>query len=105
MCPYVYDPERSDVVEDGLDHIIYSLGTTPVEVKVGASRNSARQIVYIQNQSNKPIYWGKSTVSSTGSTKGVALEPDQFVSLPYGDVGVYVVGEQADQAVLFGEVE
>ncbi len=100
-----HDPDRSDVAESALDHAVLTVGTTAVEVKVGGSRLATRQIVVIYNESNsKNLYWGKSGVTNSGATRGFPILPGQFVSLPFGNVGVFVVADQAAQTAIVAEV-
>lgn len=98
-------PNRADVVETGLDHGVLTVGTTITEVKVGGSRSATRQIVVIYNESpSKKLWWGKSSVASSGANRGFPILPGQSVSLPTGDVGVYIVGEQIGQTAWVAEI-
>jgi hypothetical protein len=98
-------PDRADVVERSLDHAVLTVGTTITEVKVGGSRSATRQIVVIYNESNsKTLWWGKSSVASSGSNRGYPILPQQSVSLPIGDLAVYIVGEQAGQTAWVSEI-
>jgi hypothetical protein len=97
--------DRSDVVETGLDHAVLTVGTTITEVKVGASRNATRQIVVIYNESNnRTLWWGKSSVASSGSGRGFPILPGQSVSLPVGDIGIYIIGEASGQTAWVAEI-
>lgn len=106
MCPINENPDRSDVVERSHVGVVVSVGTTQVEAKVGSSRVESRQIVYIQNTSKLySIFWGPSGVTTTGSTRGVELAAGQFVSLPFGDVSIFLISAQAGGVeVVVGEV-
>lgn len=97
--------DRSDVVESSFDHVTLTVGTTPVEVKVGGSRSVSRQIVVIYNEEkNRRLFWGKSDVSATGVNRGFPIEPGQFVSLPFGDIGIFLVGEVSNMTAIIAEV-
>lgn len=97
--------DRSDVVESSFDHVTLTVGTTAVEVKVGGSRSATRQIVVIYNaEKNRRLFWGKSGVTASGATRGFPIEPEQFVSLPFGDVGIFLVGEVASMTAIIAEV-
>lgn len=104
MAPIQASPDRSDVNESSYLQVSTTVGTSAVEVKVGGSRLSTRQIAFMYNDSDKVMYWGPSGVTASGSTRGVPLEPGQMVNLPFGDVGVFVIGVKAGQGVIFGEV-
>lgn len=106
MCPINDSPDRSDVVERSYVAGAVSVGTSAVEAKVGASRVATRQIAYIRNTSNlHSIWWGPSGVTSSGASMGVELLPGQFVSLPFGDVGIYLISTQAGGVTaIVGEV-
>jgi hypothetical protein len=99
-------PDRADVVERSHVGIVVSVGTTQVEAKAGSSRVESRQIVYIQNTSKLySVFWGPSGVTTTGSARGIELAAGQFVSLPFGDVAIFLISAQAGGVdVVVGEV-
>jgi len=97
--------DRSDVVESSFDHITLTVGTTAIEVKVGGSRSVSRQIVVIYNEEkNRRMFWGGPSVTSSGSSRGFPIEPGQFVSLPFGDIGIFLVGEVSNMTAIVAEV-
>jgi hypothetical protein len=105
MCPINESADRSDVVEASYAAAAITVGTSAVEVKAGGSRVKTRQVIYIYNDSaTATFYWGPATVTTTGATKGVPLAPGQFVSMPWGDIPVYVVSTAAAQTAIVGEV-
>ena len=77
--------ETSDYQYSDFDHIVLTVGVTQVEAKVGVNRLSRREYVYIHNNSNPPIYIGKSGVTTTGATKGDILYKDQFIYIRVDD--------------------
>lgn len=100
-----FNSDRSDVVESSLDHTALTVGTTITEVKVGGSRSPSRQIVVIYNESNNRIlWWGKSNVAASGANRGFPILPGQSVSLPVGDIGIYIIGEQSGQTAWVAEI-
>lgn len=80
-----------------------TVGTSPVEVKVGGSRLADRKIINIDNTSNGIIYWGYSASTSTTSFAG-RLFKDQQMFLPAGpSTAVYLVASTAGNSVHIGE--
>lgn len=97
--------DRSDVVESSIIHGLLTVGTTAVEVKVGGSRVETRQIVVIYNESkNRNMYWGGAGVTNSGSTRGIPILPEQTVSLPAGDLAIYIVGQEAAMTAIISEI-
>lgn len=95
--------DRSDVLETSFDHAEVTVGTSAVEAKVGGSRMTARQLVGIYNNSNVTVYWGKSSVTTSGSTKGFPIFKDQTIYIPVGDIAVYLIAGSSDNSVLVQE--
>lgn len=98
------NPDFADVLEDGYVSAVITVGTSQVEAKVGASRQSGRELLYIENQSNVTIYYGPSGVTTSGSTKGSTLLKDQFVFLPIGNQAVYLIAGSAGNSILVQEM-
>lgn len=93
-----FDPEFSDVDNDGYVSGPVSVTSTAVEAKVGASRLTGREAITITNKGSKTVYYGPSGVTAT---TGDVLYKDQFVSLPFGaGVGVFVVCASGDTATV-----
>lgn len=79
-----------------------TVGTSPVELKVGASPIENRQAITMQANDNA-IYWGYS--NSVTTTTGTRIFKDQFFMLPIGsEVGVWLVADGADKSVRIGEL-
>ena len=84
-----FNPEFSDVLNDGYVTNSVNVTTSPVEAKAGGSRLSGRECVTIENTGNKTLYYGPTGV--TAST-GAPLFKGQFVSLPIGEnIGVFLI--------------
>lgn len=91
--------DRSDTLET-FDSGTLSVGTSAVEAKVGGSRFAKRQALVIYNLSNDIIYRGKSNVTTT---TGIPIFKDQVVTLPAGDVAVYLIAGSASNTVVIEE--
>jgi len=77
---------RSQIINGAL-----TVGTTALEVKVGASRLFERRGIKLFNNSSRLIYWGDSSVSISN---GIPLEKKQFVIIKIGDVPLFVISDQ-----------
>lgn len=96
--------DRSDVVENGFLAAELSVGTTQTEVKVGASRVSARQVVGIYNNSSSTIFYGPTGVTTSGANKGFPIFKDEKIYLPIGDTALYLIAGSASNSVLIQEI-
>jgi hypothetical protein len=97
-------PDRADVVETAAVQGVVTVGTTPVELKVGGSRLEGRQILVIYNDGSRTIYTGPSaSVSSTGANKGMPLYKDQERVIPIGDLPIYGVTASSTSPCLVQE--
>lgn len=83
-----YDPELADVLNDSYIAGKISVSTTQVEAKVGASRVKNREVLRIYNNSSTTIYFGPSGVTSL---IGEPIFKNQWVNIPIGDIGVFLV--------------
>jgi len=71
-----------------------NVGTTAVEVKVGASRLTNRKLVTLYNNSNSILYWGYSNTVTTAS--GTHIVKGQFISWEAGDAqSIFVISGSA----------
>jgi hypothetical protein len=64
-----------------------SITTTAQEVKVGGTRLSGRQQLWMCNRSNTVVYWSP---SNAPATNGMPLAKEEKVALPAGDFTIYV---------------
>ena len=79
-----------------------TVGTTPVEVKVGASPLAHRGLVHILAKDNQ-IYWGYD--NSVTTTTGTRIFRNQLVFLPVGpDVSIWLVANGAGRDAAIGEL-
>lgn len=69
--------------------------SSEVEAKVGGARLANRNGIYIENTSTFTLFYGKTGVGRTGVTQGPKLFPSQSVFLAAGDVGIFVVTDEA----------
>lgn len=67
-----------------------TIGTTAVEVKVGATPIDNRKEVTLYNNSNNTIYWGFTSAVTTAT--GTPVEKKEFISWRVGpNVSVFVI--------------
>jgi hypothetical protein len=87
-------PATADILNSSGTQGALVVGTTAVEVKVGASRLEGRKEVTLLNNSNTTIYWGY-TNAVTVST-GTAILKNQMVTWSCGDnLSIYVIAGSA----------
>jgi hypothetical protein len=84
----------SDTIRENLISGSLSVGTTAVEVKVGASRLANRKSIALYNNSNRTMWWGGSGVTPSS---GVPINKGELLTLAIEDVAVFVVSDQASQ--------
>lgn len=97
-----YDPDRADVGDVSLTGAVVTVGTTQVEAKVGATRNSKRQRLLIYNGSAAIVYYGATGVTTA---TGVPVFKKQVAVLPIGDVPVYLIAGSAGNSIVVQEIE
>jgi hypothetical protein len=79
-----------------------TVGTTPVELKVGASVLAGRSLVHMRAKDNS-IYWGYSNTVTT--TTGTRIFKDEFIPLAVGpNVQVWLVANGANKKISIGEL-
>lgn len=86
----------ADLIDGAGTQGAISVGTTPVEVKVGASRLANRKSVTIQ-PTNGPVYWG--WTSGVTTSTGTKVFTWQVVEFAVADTPVYVVSQSIGQNV------
>lgn len=102
--PIGYNPDRADVAESYYGSQVLSVTTTEIEAKVGPTRNTLRQILVIRNYGPGTIYYGPQGVLPEGNpTEGLPLVPNQEVSFPAGDIGVFLIHQNATSKVVIQE--
>lgn len=77
-----FDPELSDVNNDGYVSGAISVTSVAIEAKVGASSLAGRESITVLNKGPNKIYYGPSGVTTT---TGSILEKNQFLSMPLGN--------------------
>jgi hypothetical protein len=93
--------EFNDVMGEGYVSGPVSVTTSEIEAKVGGSRLAGREALTITNKGTAKVYYGPTGVTST---TGDVLEKDQFVSLPMGDIGVFVITASGTATVIVQEM-
>lgn len=83
--------EFNDVLNDGYVSTRTTIGNaSEVEAKVGGSRLSGREVITISNVGNKTVYYGPSGFSSSDTADGEQLLKNQQVTIPLGDIGIFL---------------
>lgn len=99
-----YSSEFSDVVNDSYLMGEVTVGTSQVQMKVGANNLECREILRIYNNSSNTIYVGPSGVTTTGSTKGEPVRKGGWIEFPIGDnLDVYAIADSAGNSILVQE--
>lgn len=100
----IVDPDRIDTNEKLLQQGQVTVGTSAVELKIGATRDQKRQVIIIYNNSNVTIYIGGSDVTTSGSTMGIPVLKTQVVTLPIGDQPIYAIAGSAGNVIIVMEL-
>lgn len=96
------DAEFSDVLEDVMLQGVVTVGTSEVELIVGASANEDREVLRIYNSGDATIYVGPSGV--TPST-GEPLKKKQSMEMPLGaSLSLYAVTSTGTSDVIVWEL-
>ena len=92
----------TDILNDGAVYKALTVGTTAVELKVGASVLPLRRFITMQANDNS-IYWGYD--SSVTTSNGTRIFKDQFIALPIGaGTTVFLIADGAGKTVRIGEL-
>ena len=84
----------ADVLNESGTQGALIVGTSPVEVKVSASRLENRKLVTLYNNSNSTVYWGYDNTVTVSS--GVPIRKNQYVEWTVGDgLSIYVIAGSA----------
>ena len=98
MSGISYNPEFSDVDNDGYVSGTVSVTAVATEAKVGANRLVGREGITITNNGPDKVYYGPSGVTAAS---GDVLLKNQFISLPLGEtIGIYVVCDTGKTATV-----
>jgi hypothetical protein len=101
--PVGQNAARIDVNDGSYKSVVISVGTSQVEAKCDTTRDPNRQFLVIYNDSNATVYYGPTGVTTSGATKGFPLFKQQWVSIPMGDVGVFLIAASSSNSVLVQE--
>ena len=94
--------EFSDVLNDSWLQGLVTVGTIQVEVRVGVSRSSTREMVVIHNSSNNTVYYGPSGVTTI---TGFPLYKNQWVEIMIGNnQALYLIAATTGNNVIVAEV-
>jgi hypothetical protein len=93
--------EYSDVMQDGYVSGSVSVSTSAIEAKVGASRLTNREALTITNKGPGSVWYGPSGVTTA---TGDELKKNQLVSLPLGDIGVFLIKDSGTAVVIVQEL-
>jgi hypothetical protein len=79
-----------------------TVGTSAVELKVGASRLEQRQFVRLYNKSNNTVYWSYDAGVTTST--GEPIVKQQAITFTQGDrIPIYVIASQSGNVVTVHE--
>ena len=92
--------EYNDVYGDGYVSDSVSVTTSAIEAKVGGSRLANREGVTVTNKGPQTVYYGPSGVTSS---TGDVLYKDQSVSLPLGDIEIFLITSTSSATVIVQE--
>jgi hypothetical protein len=91
MSGITYSGDRAEVAEVSIATATVGYSTSAVEVKVGATRNPARQHVVIYNDTKTTAYLGSSSVAVSGANKGIPIFYQQTCVYDIGDIGLFII--------------
>jgi hypothetical protein len=95
--------KTSDIINVQGVYGTITVGTSPVEVKVGALNLTERKLVTIDNTSNTILYWAYSSSISTTNFAGRIFK-DQQIFLSVGpNVSVYLIAGSSGNSVRISE--
>jgi hypothetical protein len=101
MSPGVANPNRIDVNNSSYTSSTITVGTSQVEAMVGGTRDPERQLLIIYNASNNNVFYGPTGVTTS---TGIPLEKKQEVSIPVGNLGVFLIAGSAGNSVIVQEM-
>jgi len=87
-----------------IEHAVVTVGTSATEIKASATRNKERGALIIYNDSTSTIYLGTSSVTVSGTTKGLPLVPMQSMILPISDIAVYGIASAEGKNIIVMEL-
>jgi hypothetical protein len=102
--PIGYNPDRLDTSDVSYTNTKITVTTTAVEAKVGATRNPSRQLMILYNKGNGVVYYGPTGVTASGPNEGLQLAANQEVSIPIGDVAIFLIRANGSSDVIVQEL-
>lgn len=97
------DLGSSDIVDTTGLYGTITVGTSPVEVKVGASPLNSRKLLTLDNTSNTTFYWGYNNSITTSAFAGRIFK-DQQASWAVGpNVSIWIVAGSAGNSAHVSE--
>lgn len=97
------DIGTADIVDTSGIYGTLTVGTSPVQVKVGGSNLSSRKLITLDNTSNVTLFWGYDNSISTTTYAGRFFK-DQQGSWAIGpNVSIWVVAGSAGNSVHISE--
>lgn len=94
-----------DTLESNYLSVALSVSTTATEAKVGGSPLQGRQELLLFNDSSTIVYFGPPTVTSSGSNKGITLEPGEFLQIPIREtVSLYCITASGTATLIVQEI-
>jgi hypothetical protein len=94
--------KTNDIISTQGVQLTITVGTSAIELKVGATRLANRVVATLDNTSNSIIYWGYSASTTTTNYAGRIFK-DQQASWSIGDVPIYVIAGSAGNSVRISE--
>ena len=92
--------EAVNVINSSIITTVLTVGTSAVEVKVGASRLANRRMIIVSNTGTGIIYYGASGVTSNN---GMPIYKKQTLMLDIGDVPLYLIALTAGNTIRVSE--
>ena len=87
-----------------LAHKLISVGTSPVEIKCGASPAVGREEIAVYNDSTNTVYLGLSGVTSSGTNKGLPIAKGSYASMASPEDGqLYLISASGTNNVIIFE--
>ena len=102
MTLLAFDPDKSDVINSAYVSTTLVIGTTEVELKVGASPLSERQEILLFNESTVTLFFGPTGVTTS---TGIPIDSQETVNLPMGEaISVFIIAGTAGNTIRIQEL-
>ncbi len=97
------DIGASDIVDISGVYGTITVGTSPIEIKVGGSPLSTRKLVTIDNTSNVTFYWGYNNSISTTAYAGRIFKDQQASWAVGSNVSIWIVAGSGSNSAHISE--